>query len=165
MYQLIIRLIQYEFSHQTYYTWVEPNAHTTRPIWVKTTPHKGTCVNLTQLNQPIPRCLCTFLKIIIWRNGRQTKKKSRSCHHIALITIFPMSQEFFNSDFGWGRYANFSEDANKFFCHKISHFSPRVAKFLRELMMNEWNVWYSIYIDCGKFLLPLTDMQFKISNN
>ena len=40
----------------------------------------------------------TFLNITIWRNNRQTKRNSRSCHHIALLTIFPMSQEFSNSN-------------------------------------------------------------------
>ena len=70
-----------------------------------------------------------------------------------------------NSDSVWESYANFSEDAQKFLCQKISHFSPKVAKFLRELMMKKLNVWYSIYIGCGENLLPCADMQFKIKNN
>ena len=105
----------------------------------------------------------TFSKIKIWRNNRKTKINSRSCHHIALVTSFPMSQEFCNSV--WESHANFSEDAQKFILHKVSHFSPRVAKILRELMMNKWNVWYSIYIVCGENLLPWDDTQFKITNN
>ena len=76
-----------------------------------------------------------------------------------------MIQEFCNSDSIWESYANFSEDAQKFPCHKILHFSPRVAKFLRELMMKKWNVWYSIYIGYGGNLLPWDDMQFKTTNN
>ena len=43
--------------------------------------------------------------------------------HIALVTIFPTSQEFCNSDSVWESYANFSEDAQNFLLHKISHFS------------------------------------------
>ena len=107
----------------------------------------------------------TFLKIIRWRNSRKNKIISISCHHTPLVTIFPMSQEFCNSDSIWESYANFSEDAQKFFYHKISHFSPRVTKFLREMMMKKWNVWYYIYIDCWGNLLPWSDMQFKITNN
>ena len=56
----------------------------------------------------------TFLKIMRWRNSRQTKTNSRSCHHISLITSFPTSQVFLNSDSVWESYANFSEDAQKF---------------------------------------------------
>ena len=58
----------------------------------------------------------TFQKITRWRNSRKNKIKSRSCHHIALIKIFPMSQEFCNSDSVWESYANFIEDAQKFLC-------------------------------------------------
>ena len=76
-----------------------------------------------------------------------------------------MSLEFCNYDSVWESCANLSEDAHKFLCHKISHFSPRVAKLLVKLMMNKLNVWYSIYIGCGENLLPLADMQFKIRNN
>ena len=83
-----------------------------------------------------------FLKIIRWINTRQSKRNSSSYHHITLVTIFPMSQEFCNFFSVWESYANFSEDAQKFLIHKFSHFSPRVAKILRELMMNKWNVWY-----------------------
>ena len=107
----------------------------------------------------------TVLKITRWRNSIKTKIISRSCHHISLIIIFPTSQEFCNSDSVWESYANFNEDAHKFLCHKISHFSPRVEKFQRELMMNEWYVWYSDYIGCGEKLLPWANMQFKITNN
>ena len=67
----------------------------------------------------------TFPKITMWRNTRQTKRNSRSCHHIALVTSFPTSQKICNSDFVWESYANFSEDAREFLCHKISHFSPK----------------------------------------
>ena len=56
----------------------------------------------------------TFLKITRWRNSRQTKRNYRSCHHIALTTSFPTSQELCNSDSVWESYANFSEDAQKF---------------------------------------------------
>ena len=56
----------------------------------------------------------TFSKITRWWNIRKTKISSRSCHHIALITSFPMSQEFCNSDSVWESYANFSEDAQTF---------------------------------------------------
>ena len=48
----------------------------------------------------------TFLKITRWRNKRQTKRYSISCHHIALITSFPTSQEFCNSDSVWESYFN-----------------------------------------------------------
>ena len=97
----------------------------------------------------------TFSKIKIWRNNRKTKINSISCHHIALITIFPMSQEFCNSDSVWESYANFSEDAQNFLLHKVSHFYPRAAKYQRETWFtNNWNVWYSIYIGCGEKLLP-----------
>ena len=96
----------------------------------------------------------TFSKIIRWRNSIKTKINSRSCHHISLVTRFPTSQEFFNYDYVWESYANFSEDAQKFLLNKVSHFSPRVAKILIELMMNKWNVWYSIYIGNGGNLLP-----------
>ena len=58
----------------------------------------------------------TFLKIIRWRNSRQTKIKSISCHLISLVTRFPTSQNFCNSDFVWESYANFSEDSQKFLC-------------------------------------------------
>ena len=61
-----------------------------------------------------PKCMNhTFLKIKILRNSRQTKRNSRSCHHIDLVIRFPMSQEFCNSDSVWESYANFSEDAQK----------------------------------------------------
>lgn len=104
--------------------------------------------------QEKPRSMShTFLKIIRSRNNRQTKRNSRSCHHIALVTSFPTSQEFCNSDSVWESYANFSKDAQKFLLHKISHFSPRVAKFQ---LMSKWNVWYSIYIGRGGKLLPQT---------
>ena len=104
----------------------------------------------------MPRCLCTLLKITRWRKSRKNKRNSRSYHHISLVTSFPTSQEFCNSDSVWESYANFSEDAHKFFCHKISHLSPRVAKFPRELMVNKWNVWYSIYIGHGVNVVPQT---------
>ena len=54
-----------------------------------------------------------FAKITRWRNKRKTKINYRSCHHIALVTSFPTSQEFCNSDSVWDSYANFSEDAQK----------------------------------------------------
>ena len=63
-----------------------------------------------------------------WKN----KKNSRSCHHIALVTSFPTSQEFCNFDSVWKSYDNFSEDAQKFLLHKVSHFSPRFVKFQRD---------------------------------
>ena len=100
----------------------------------------------------------TFLKITRWRNNRKSNIKSTPCHHISLVTSFPMSQEFCNSDSVWESYANFSEDAQKFLLQKISHFSPRVAKFLRELTMNKWNVWYSIYIGCVRKLVPQSEL-------
>ena len=78
----------------------------------------------------------TFSKITRW-NTRKTKIISISCHHISLITIFITSQEFCNSKSIWESYVNFSDDAHKFLCHKISHFYPRVEKFIRELMMNK----------------------------
>ena len=56
----------------------------------------------------------TFLKIIRWRNSRKTEINSRSCRHISLITSFPTSQEFCNSDSVWESYVNFSEDAQIF---------------------------------------------------
>ena len=95
----------------------------------------------------------TFLKITRWRNRRKPKISSRSCHHISLVTSFP---EFCNSTSIWKSYVNFSEDAHKFLLHKVSHFSPRVAKILRKLMMNKWNCWYFIYIGCGEKLVPQT---------
>ena len=107
----------------------------------------------------------TFFNITIWINNRKTKTNYISCHHIALVTRFPTSQEFCNSDSVWESNANFSEDAHKFLLPKGLHFSPRVAKILGELMMNKWNVWYSIYIGCGGILLPWAEMQFKITNN
>ena len=107
----------------------------------------------------------TFSKITIWRNSRKTKRNSRSSHHIAFLTIFPTSQEFCNSDSGWERYVNFSEDAHKFFCHTIPHFSPKCAKFLRQLVMKKRNAWYYIYMSCREKILPWADMQFKIRNN
>ena len=55
-----------------------------------------------------------FSKITRWINSRKNKTKYRSCHHIALIKIFPTSQEFCNSDSVWESYANFIEDAQKF---------------------------------------------------
>ena len=92
----------------------------------------------------------TFLKIIRWINNIKTKRNSISCHHMSLVTIFPMSQEFCNSDSIWESYANFSEDTQTIFYHKISHFSPRVVKCQIETwLMNKWNVWYFIYIGCG----------------
>ena len=57
----------------------------------------------------------TFLKITRWRNNRQPKKNSRLCHHIALVTSFPTSQEFCNFDSVWESYLNFSEDTHKVF--------------------------------------------------
>ena len=99
----------------------------------------------------------TFSKITRWRNNRKTKINSRSCHQITLVTSFPTSQEFCNSDSVWESYAIFSEDAQKLLLHKISHFSPRVAKYQREnWLMNKWNVWYSIYIVHGGKLVPQT---------
>ena len=54
-------------------------------------------------------------------------------------------------------YVNFSEDAQKFLLHKVSHFSPRVVKYQRETwLMNKLNVWYSIYIVHGGNLVPQT---------
>ena len=107
----------------------------------------------------------TFLNITRWRNHRKTKIISISCHHMAIVTIFPMSQEFCNFDYVWESYANYNEDDQKFLLHKVSDFFPRVAKILRELVMNKWNVWYCIYIVCGEKILPWVDMQFKITNN
>ena len=98
----------------------------------------------------------TFPKITRWRNSRKNKINSRSCHHIALVTIFPPSQEFCNSNSIWESYANFSEVAQKFLLHKVSHFSLRVVKILRELMMKKRDVWYSIYIGYGGNLVPQT---------
>ena len=92
-------------------------------------------------------------KITRWRNSRKIKWNSRSCHHIELVTSFPTSQEFCNFEYVWESYANFSEDAQKSLLHKVSHFSPRVAKFQ---MMRKWNVWYSIYIGLGGNILPQT---------
>ena len=97
-----------------------------------------------------------LLKITRWIKSKKTKRNSITCHHISLVTIFPMSQEFCISNSVWERYANFSEDAQKFLLHKVSHFSPRVVKILKELMMNKWNVWYSIYIVHGGNLIPQT---------
>ena len=106
-------------------------------------------------SQEKPRSMShTFLKIIRWRNNRQTKRNSRSYHHISLVIKFPTNQEFCNSDSAWESYANFSEDAKTFLLHKISHFSPRVVKFQREnWLMNKWNVWYYIYIGHGGNLM------------
>ena len=98
----------------------------------------------------------TFLKITRWRKNRKNKINSISCHHIAFVTIFSTIQEFCNFDSVWESYANFSEDAQTFLLHKVSHFSPIVAKILRELMMKKWNVWYSIYIAIGGNLVPQT---------
>ena len=64
----------------------------------------------TQKNEP------HLLTITRWRNRIQTKRNSISSHHISLITIFPMSQEFCNAGSVWESYANFSEDAQKFLC-------------------------------------------------
>ena len=47
--------------------------------------------------------------------------------------------------------------------HAISHFSPKCAKFLRELVIKKWNAWYSIYIGCIEKILPWANMQFKIT--
>ena len=44
----------------------QTKAHTTQPIWVKPTTHKATCANLAQQNQPVPICLCTCAKSIIY---------------------------------------------------------------------------------------------------
>ena len=71
------------------------------------------------------------------------KLKSRSFHHIAHVTRFPTSQEFCNFDSVWEGYVNFSEDAQKFLLHTVSHFSPRVANYQRETwLIKKWNVWY-----------------------
>ena len=58
----------------------------------------------------------TFLNITIWRNNIETKIKSISYHQMAFVTIFPMSQEFCNSDYVWESYANFSKDPQTFLC-------------------------------------------------
>ena len=58
----------------------------------------------------------TISKSKIWRNNRKTKINSISCHYIALITMFPTIKEFFNSDFVWESYVNFSEDAQTILC-------------------------------------------------
>ena len=88
-------------------------------------------------------------------NKKKNKIKSRSSHHIALVTIFPISQHFFNYDSIWESYATFSEDPQQFLLHTVSHFSPRVVNYQRETwLMNKWNVWYSVYIGCGEKLLP-----------
>ena len=98
----------------------------------------------------------TFLKITRWRNNRQTKRNSITCPHISLVTGFAMNQEFCNFDSVWEIYVNFSEDAQKFLLHKVSQFSPRDVKIMRELTMKKWNVWYSIYIGCeGNYYLKL----------
>ena len=95
----------------------------------------------------------TFSKITILRKNRKPKIIPISCHYIALITIFPTSQEFCNSDSVWENYANFSEHAQKFILHKVSHFSPTVVKYQRETwLMNKWNVWFIIYIVLGVFI-------------
>ena len=65
----------------------------------------------------------TFLKIIIWRNSRQTKRSFILCHHIALVTSFPTSHEFCNSNFVWESYVNLSEDAQKFLSQNFTLFS------------------------------------------
>ena len=65
-----------------------------------------------------------------------------------------MSQEFCNFDYVWESYANYNEDDQKFLLHKVSHFFPRVAKILRELIIKKWNVWYSNYIGFGGKLVP-----------
>ena len=97
----------------------------------------------------------TFSKIKKWRNNRKTKINSISCHCIALVTSFSTSQEFCNFDSVWESYANFSEDAQTFLLHKVSHFSPRVVKYQRQTwLMNKRNVWYSIYIVHGGKLVP-----------
>ena len=76
----------------------------------------------------------TFSKITR-KNCRKTKIISISCHHIELVTSFPMSQTFCNFDSVWESYANFSEDAQKFLCknklllcccEKTSNQSPRI---------------------------------------
>ena len=90
----------------------------------------------------------TLLEITRWRKSRKPKRNSLSSHHIDRVTSFPMSQKFCNSDFVWESYAYFSEDAQKYFCHTISHFSPKCAKFVREVVMKKWNAWYSIYMGC-----------------
>ena len=63
-----------------------------------------------------------FMKITRWINNRKTEINYRSCHHIALVTIFPMSQEFCNSDSVWESYANFSESLwSKYFSSTKFH--------------------------------------------
>ena len=99
----------------------------------------------------------TFIKITRWINSRKTKITSISCHHISVITRFPRSQEFCNSNFIWESYANFSEDSQKFILHTVSHFSLKFVNCQRETcVLNKWNVWYSIYICCGGNLVPQT---------
>ena len=115
-----------------------------------------------QSSSTMSRCLCTLLKNARWRKSRKTKRNSRSCHHIALVTRFPMSQEFCNSDSIWESYANFSEDARTFLLHKVLHYSPRVSKYQREnWFMNKWNVWYSIYIGRGGKLVHRTRLTWN----
>ena len=69
-----------------------------------------------------------FLKITRWRNNRQTKTNSRSCHYTALGPSFPTSQEFCNSDSVWESYANFSDSLQS------KNFpSTKFRSFLQEL--------------------------------
>ena len=114
-----------------------------------------------------------FLKIKRWRNNRQTKRNSRLCHHIALTTNFPMSQEFCNYDSVWESYVNFNESLQSSKMPK--HFSStNVRTFLQELQNTKERLdWWTnemfdiIFI---KFMEEFStsnwaDMQFKITNN
>ena len=105
-------------------------------------------------SQEKPRRMNHILpKITRWRNSRQIKWNSRSCHHIELVTSFPTSQEFCHFEYVWEIYANFIEDAQNSLLHKDSHFAPKDLKFQ---LMRKWNVWYSIYIGLGGNILPQT---------
>ena len=73
-----------------------------------------------------------FSKITRWRNNIQTKINSISCHHIALATSFPKSQEFCNSDSVWESYANFNESLQSSKSHKYFP-STNFRTFLQEL--------------------------------
>ena len=82
-----------------------------------------------------------FLKITIWRNNRQTKINSRSCHHIALATSFPTSQEFCNSDSVWESYVNFCESLQS--SKMLKKFSStKFRTFLQDLLNTKERLYW-----------------------
>ena len=55
---------------------IKPTSHTTQPIWVKTTKHKKTCANLSQLFQdacvPVPNQSYTCVNLIKFYDSQPT---------------------------------------------------------------------------------------------